>query len=196
MDQLPGKHFLDRLLRDGVIDAEAHRQSLLHARRIGEHCEDALVDTGGMTEADLLKYKANTYRTRFVSTQKLAKASVDRSLLRMVPKRVADRILACPIMFDRAKQHLSVVAGDFEAHDVVKQVQLVSGVRTVTAYVARPAAVTALIRKHYQGDMAAFAMLLSGIGAPADAQMSGGVAYYDPDNRKDAIPLDLGPDPG
>ncbi|MEM9196074.1 MAG: HD domain-containing phosphohydrolase, partial [Myxococcota bacterium] len=80
--------------------------------------------------------------------------------------------------------------------DVVKQVQLVSGVRTVTAYVARPAAVTALIRKHYQGDMAAFAMLLSGIGAPADAQMSGGVAYYDPDNRKDAIPLDLGPDPG
>ncbi len=155
----PGSKVLDRLAHEVRITPDQYQRALAHAQRVKVHCEDAIVDLGYMSEAELLKYLAGIYRTRFVSTGKLARASVDPKTVRMVPQKVCERLMCFPILHDIRTQTLSVVASDLETHDVEKQVLVVSGAREVKVYVARPAAVDALIRKHWQGDTAAFAEL-------------------------------------
>jgi len=163
----PGTKVLERLVQEAILDPSQYQRVLLHAQRGGDNCEDAVIDLGYLGEAELLKYLAGMYRTRFVSTAKLSKASIDASTLRLVPRKVAERLGICPILFDGRTQALSVVAVDLEEHDIAKQVQLVSNVREVNVYVARPATVRALIRKHYDGDKTAFAELSARDRAPA-----------------------------
>jgi hypothetical protein len=67
-----------------------------------------------MTEGDLLKFVAAMYQTRFVSTDRLAKAEVDREMLRLVPRKTAERYATVPVLFDRRTQSLSIVVGDLE----------------------------------------------------------------------------------
>jgi response regulator RpfG family c-di-GMP phosphodiesterase len=155
---------LDRLAHEARITPDQYQRCLSHAQRVKVRCEDAVVDLGYMTEADLLKYLAAIYRTRYVSTGKLAKAGIPAETLRLVPKKLCERLLCFPILYDRRGHVLSVVAADLEEHDVEKQVQVVSGAREVKVYVGRPAAVQALIRKYWEADAAAFAEL----GADAD----------------------------
>ncbi len=155
----PGTKLLERLTQEALIEPDDQQRAILHAQRIDGRCEDALIEIGAMSENDLLKYLANVFRTRFVSTEKLSKASIAENLLALVPRKVAERMLVFPILYDPGKQALSVVAGALGEHDVAKQVQLVSNVREVNVYVARPATVQALIRKHYDGDRGAFAEL-------------------------------------
>ena len=168
----PGTKVLDRLAQEARLSPDQYQRALTHARRVGIHCEDAIIDLGYMSEGDLLKYLANVYRTRFVSTAKLARASVDKDTLRLVPKKVCRRLTCFPILLDKRTQVLSVVASDLETHDVEKQVQIVSGVREVRVYVARPAAVDALVRKYWEGDAAAFASIRTrGSNAPPSPGM-------------------------
>lgn len=173
----PGTRLLDRLLQEGRIRQDEYQTALLHARRMSLHCEESVIAVGAITEGELLKYLAGVYKTRYVGTQKLSRAKIPESLLRMLPRKVAARIGAFPIMHDVAAQTLSVVAADLEAYDVAKQVQVVTGVRTVQVYVARPAAVEALIRKHYDRDRTAFASLRRELdGAEQAVQSQSGVA--------------------
>lgn len=155
----PGTKVLDRLAHEARITPDQHQRCLAHARRVNVRCEDAVIDLGYMTEQDLLKYLAAIYRTRFVSTAKLAKAGIPPETVRLVPKKICERLHCFPILHDRASHTLSVVAADLEAHDVQKQVQVVSGAREVKVYVARPQAVDALIRKYWEADAASFAEL-------------------------------------
>ena len=84
------------------------------------------------------------------------KASITKPLLDKVPRKVASRLHVCPILFDEKTATLSVVAADMFDLDVAKQIQMVSRARDVKVYVARPATIEALIRKHYDGDIFAF----------------------------------------
>jgi len=132
------------------------QRAIGHARQIEARCEDAIIEVGAITEGDLLKYLANIYQTRFVTTPKLAKVSVPRSLLRLIPRKLADTMLIFPILYDEGKNAISVVAAAPGEYDVAKQVQMVSKVRNVAVYVARPATIRALIQKHYDGNRRAF----------------------------------------
>jgi response regulator RpfG family c-di-GMP phosphodiesterase len=149
---------LDRLRDDGRITAAQYESLYHHARRSGEPVQEAILDGKILSEGDLLKFIAAMYQTRFVSTDRLAKAEVDREMLRLVPRKTAERHMTVPVLYDRRTQSLSIVVGDLE-EDVAKQVQLVAQVREVKAYVARPASIRAAIRKHYGGDPQAFATL-------------------------------------
>lgn len=150
---------LDRVRDEGLIDAAQYESIYHQARRSGESVIELLIETRAMTEHDLLKAIAHMYKTRFVSTERLAKADIDRATLTTVPRRVCERYLCCPVVYDAKTSSLSIVVADPE-EDIPKQVQVVSGVRDVHGYVARPAAISAAIRKYYGGDPLAFSRLL------------------------------------
>lgn len=157
-----GVLILDRLRDEGRITAPQYESFYHQAKRTGDRVEEAILESGAMGEADLMKFVASLYKTRFVSTDRLARADIDRATLDMVPRRIAERLQCVPILFDRRAQTLSVVAYDLE-EDVGKQVAVASGAREVRVFVARPAAVRAAIRKLYGGDPHAFAKVQ---GAP------------------------------
>ena len=135
---------------------------LMHAQRTQSTAEEAILQLGLMSEAELLKYIAGLYRTRFVGSDRLAKAGVDPLLLKQVPRKLAKRLTAFPILYDNRSRTLSVVAADVTDDDVRQQMQFATGARDVKVYVAREAAIRAAIAKHYDQDGRPFEMLLSG----------------------------------
>ncbi len=151
-----GRRVLDRLLEEQRIDRQQHDQVLVHAAREGTHCVEILIRHGVVDEGQLLKWLAKLLRTQYVSTQKLSRAGIPRTALRLLPKKVCERYNVCPILFDADKQALSVVATDPDP-DLPAQLATITGVKEVKAYVARPAAIAAAIRKHYDADPNAFA---------------------------------------
>jgi len=134
----------------------------MHAQRTQSTAEEAILQLGLMSEGELLKYIAGLYRTRFVGSDRLAKAGVDPQLLQKVPRKLAKRLTAFPILYDNRSRTLSVVAADVTDDDVRQQMQFATGARDVKVYVAREAAIRAAIAKHYDQDGRPFEMLLSG----------------------------------
>ncbi|MCA9536935.1 MAG: DUF4388 domain-containing protein [Myxococcales bacterium] len=155
-----GIEVLDKLAADGLVEPFDYDRVLHHAQRHAERVEEAVVELGVVSEADLLRTVAEMVRTQFVSTEKLAKAQVSRSLIEMVPRRVAERLGAFPILFDRKTLTLSVVTYDLQAPEVARQLQVATDARAVTTYVARPGAVRAAIRKYYYGEVDSFTELM------------------------------------
>ncbi|HEY8076644.1 MAG TPA: HD domain-containing phosphohydrolase [Labilithrix sp.] len=127
-----------------------------------DRAEEILIDSELFSEADLLKALSGIYRTHFVSTDKLAKADIPRATVQMIPKRVAETLGVFPVLFDRGSGALSVVTPDPENQQLLEEVRLVSGAKAVKAFVARPAAINAAIRKHHDGDLHAFSLLEAG----------------------------------
>jgi response regulator RpfG family c-di-GMP phosphodiesterase len=157
------------LVRGGVITAEQRQEAEDFARREGARVEEGVLELGYLEEGPLLKALSAHYGTQFVSTAQLAKAAIDKPTLAMIPKRVAEMLGVFPVMFDAATSTLSVVAADPKDTDMLRNVQSVSGVKTVKAFVARPRAILAAIARAHAGDLQAFARL----EMEAAAQMHG-----------------------
>ncbi len=150
---------LDRLLADGRIGPEQYEAALTHFQGVGGDVVESLLEVNAIVELDLLKYLAAAYKTRFVATEKLAKAEIHRSTLEKVPKRLAETHQIFPVLFDSQASALSVVAANPDDFEAIKEVQIAANVREVRMLVARPAAVKAAINKAYHGDIHAFAIL-------------------------------------
>ncbi len=159
MPQPPAARLLERMVADGLIQPEHQEAALNTLARTGERVEEILLDLGAVEEAALLKYLASLYRTRFVSTEKLQKADIDRATLDKVTKKLAERDLVFPVLFDPQTSTLSVVTPDPGNMQGLHDLQVASGVKTVQAFVGRPRAVRAAIGKAYGGDIHAFAAL-------------------------------------
>jgi response regulator RpfG family c-di-GMP phosphodiesterase len=153
---------LDRLVVEGKVSPSLYDEVLIHAQRTQSTAEESILQLGLLTEAELLKYIAGIYKTRFVGSERLAKAGVDPWLLGKVPKKLSKRLTAFPILYDNRNRTLSVVAADVSDDDVRQQMQFATGARDVKVYVAREAAIRALIAKHYDQNEGPFEMLLSG----------------------------------
>jgi response regulator RpfG family c-di-GMP phosphodiesterase len=153
---------LDRLVVEGKVSPSLYDEVLIHAQRTQSTAEEAIIQLGLMSEAELLKYIAGVYRTRFVGSERLAKAGVEPLLLKKVSRKLAKRLTAFPILYDNRSRTLSVVAADVTDDDVRQQMQFATGARDVKVYVAREAAIRAAIAKHYDQDNRPFEMLLSG----------------------------------
>jgi response regulator RpfG family c-di-GMP phosphodiesterase len=153
---------LDRLVVEGQVSPSLYDEVLIHAQRTQSTAEEAILQLGLMSENELLKYIAGLFRTRFVGSDRLAKAGVDPVLLKQVPRKLAKRLTAFPILYDTRSRTLSVVAADVTDDDVRQQMQFATGARDVKVYVAREAAIRAAIAKHYDQDNRPFEMLLSG----------------------------------
>src|SRR6186713_2976714 len=100
------------LVTGGLISAEQREKVLSQQQLLGGRIEEAILDLGALGELELLKFLANTFRTRFVSTEKLAKAQIDHAILERVPKKLAEQCTAFPVMHDTATSTLSVAVAD------------------------------------------------------------------------------------
>lgn len=149
----------DLLLEAGKIDQAQHEAAINQLNRMGGRIEEALLEVGAISEADLLKFIAAMYKTRFVSTEKLAKADIDRLTLDKIPRRFAEQHQMFPVLYDAESAVLSVVTADPNNLEALKELQLVSGLKEVRVFVSRPASVKAAISKAYGGDIHAFAVL-------------------------------------
>jgi response regulator RpfG family c-di-GMP phosphodiesterase len=147
------------LVTQGLITAEQRERVLSQQQVLGGRIEEAILETGALGEAELLKFLANTYRTRFVTTEKLAKAQLERATLDKIPKKVAEQYTAFPVLFDAASGTLSVVVADPDDTNGLRQIQIGARVKHVKAFVGRPLAIKAAIAKNYGGDIHAFARL-------------------------------------
>ena len=150
---------LERLVADGLISAEQQEAVVNHMQGFGERVEEALLDLAAIDELKLLKYLAALHKTRFVSTEKLSKADIDRFTLDRVPQKLAEREGIFPVLFDAKAGVLSVVTPDPDNAPALHDVKLASGAKEVRAFVGRPRAVKAAISKAYNGDIHAFATL-------------------------------------
>lgn len=159
MNAPQNQRLLDRMVTDNVITAEQREAALNHMQAFGDRAEEALLDANILTEAVLLKYLAALYKTRFVSTDKLAKADIDRLTLEKLPKKLASAHGVFPVLFDGKTSSMSVVTADPLNTAMLDEIKLVSGVKNVSAFVARPRAVKAAVAKAYAGDIHAFATL-------------------------------------
>jgi response regulator RpfG family c-di-GMP phosphodiesterase len=147
---------IDLLHRAQVLPRPQYERALALIHASDERGEDVLIDNDLLSEADLLKALSAIYRTHFVSAEKLSKADIPRATVQMIPRRVAETFGVFPVLFDPKTNVLSVVTADPENADTLREIKLVSGAREVKAFVARPSAVAAAIRKHHAGDARAF----------------------------------------
>jgi response regulator RpfG family c-di-GMP phosphodiesterase len=157
----PARGVADRLLAEGRITKDQYDTATSHQKRTGIRIEDALVDTDALPEQELLKHLASVYQIRFVSTERLARADIDRATLEKVPRKVAERFNVVPVLFDSANNSLSVVTADPHNVDALDQVQKGAGAREVKPLLARPAAIQAAVAKFYRGDAFSFTGLES-----------------------------------
>lgn len=141
---------------------DRYDEVVIHAQRTQSTAEEAILQLGLMSETALLKYIAGIYKTQFVSSERLAKAAIDLGLLQKVPRKLAKRLTAFPILYDAKTRMVSVVAADMTDEDVRQQMTFATGARGVHVYVAREGAIRAAIAKHYDQDNRPFELLLSG----------------------------------
>lgn len=150
---------LDMMATSGLITAE-QRESVLHGvHSLGERFEEALLDRAILDETQLLRFLATEHKTRFVSTDKLKKAAIDRAVLQKVPQKFAEQRTVFPIMLDESTGTLSVVTPDPGDPSIVQELKVAASVKQVQLFVGRPRAVKAAIVKAYAGDIHAFASL-------------------------------------
>src|SRR5882757_6409574 len=150
---------LERLFADGLITAEAQEAALNLVARTGDRVEEVILELKALDEAALLKYLAALHKTRFVSTEKLAKADIDRITLDKVPKKLAERDTVFPVLYDTTSNVLSVVTPNPDNAPALHDIQLASNLKEVRAFVGRPRSVRAAINKAFNGDIHAFATL-------------------------------------
>lgn len=195
-----GLPVLDRLRQEGRVTAAQYDSFYQRAKRSGERIEELLLDAALISEAELLKSIASRHKTRFVGTERLSKADIDRSTLELVPRKLAEQLQCVPIVFDRPTQTLSVVAYELET-DIASAIATASGAREVRVFAARPAAVKAALRRFYGGDRHAFSQLRTKIARAAElGEISGAPALAPPgidfDDRTPALGLFPGPAAG
>jgi response regulator RpfG family c-di-GMP phosphodiesterase len=159
MSNVGSPRLLERLVADGLLAPEQQEAALSYMQRSGERVEEALIDLKFLEEVTLLKYLAALHKTRFVSTEKLAKADIDRLTLDKVPKKLAERDLIFPVLYDSASNVLSVVTPNPDNAPALHDIQLAASLKEVRAFVGRPRSVRAAISKAYNGDIHAFATL-------------------------------------
>jgi response regulator RpfG family c-di-GMP phosphodiesterase len=153
------KRICDWLVRDKLLRPEQTEAVLTHVQRSGGRVEEAILELGAASEADLLRCLSAQYQVHFISSEKLAKAEVSRALLTMIPQRFAEKIGMCPVVFDAKTHVLTIITADPDDLEALHEAQLASGAREVKTVLARPAAIKALIAKAYGGDIHAFALL-------------------------------------
>jgi response regulator RpfG family c-di-GMP phosphodiesterase len=147
----------ERLREERVISPSQLRLALQNMQLYNERIEEALLRVGALDEGRLLRFIAERCRTHYVSTSKLAQIEVPVDVLRRVPVRTAEKLLAFPVRYDEETATLTLVSPDAGDPEYVKQAAIALGVKSLKLYVARPAAVRAAIAKWYEGQIQAFA---------------------------------------
>lgn len=184
------KRLGERLIEAGLVSAEAIDQALAHQKITGHRLGDCLVELGLVQENALLRFLAQQFNTRFVSAEKLAKATIAPHVLDKVPVRMAEAQDFLPIALDVERKILSIVMAEPQNTDLTREIALVTEMNEVFAFVGVRSAIQAGIKKHYYGDPTAFSALEQGAGVQAlqrDASVLAR-AYDGADSRMALLP--------
>jgi HD-GYP domain-containing protein (c-di-GMP phosphodiesterase class II)/DNA-binding NarL/FixJ family response regulator len=183
------KRLGERLIEAGLASAEAVEQALQHQKITGHRLGDCLVELGLVQETVLLRFLAGELKTRYVSADKLAKATIPPEVLDKVPVRMAEAQCFLPIAFDSERKILSVVMAEPQKTDLVREIALVTEMNEVFPFIGVRNAIQAAIKKHYYGDPTAFAALeQGGVQALPRPTNPSGVRDYNEPSRVTAAP--------
>ncbi|MBL8933334.1 MAG: DUF4388 domain-containing protein [Archangium sp.] len=165
-------------------------QALQHQKITGHRLGDCLVELGLVQETALLRFLATEFKTRYVSADKLAKATIPPEVLDKVPVRMAEAQCFLPIAYDAERKILSIVMAEPQKTDLVREIALVTEMNEVFPFIGVRNAIQAAIKKHYYGDPTAFAALEAGgmQAVPCPSNPSG--SFRDPNepSRITAMP--------
>ncbi len=150
---------LKALLDAGAITPGLYEGALHKQTAYGGDIEEILLDSGMVEEQALLNALANTYKTKFVTTDKLKDAKFAEAVLKTIPEKVVRGLKVFPIAWDIKTRTLSIITS--RPHDVtlIQEIEKTTAARKVMPYLARPAAVTAAIDRWYGNDPRAFVKL-------------------------------------
>src|SRR5580698_3992126 len=95
----PQPNIGDILVKAKVVTPDQLTEALAHAARERTRLEEAVIDMGLVQEAVLLKALSAHFQTQFLSTEKLAKAAVDKRTLAMIPREAAETLGLFPVAF-------------------------------------------------------------------------------------------------
>jgi response regulator RpfG family c-di-GMP phosphodiesterase len=183
------KRLGERLIEAGLASAEAIEQALQHQKITGHRLGDCLVELGLVQETVLLRFLAGELKTRYVSADKLAKATIPPEVLDKVPVRMAEAQCFLPIAFDPERKILSVVMAEPQKADLVREIALVTEMNEVFPFIGVRNAIQAAIKKHYYGDPTAFAALeQGGVQALPRPSNPSGLRDYNEPSRVTAAP--------
>jgi len=152
----------ERLVEAGLVTKEAVEQALQQQKITGHKLGDCLVELGLLAEMALLRFLATELNTRFVTTEKLARAKVSQEVLDKVPVRMAESQLFMPIAIDPERKILSIVAAEPQNTAMIDELALVTGMEEVYAFIGLRSSIVAAVKKHYYGDVTAFNTLEAG----------------------------------
>ncbi len=140
---------LEALTTAQVITPQDRDAALRDALVTRAYVEDVLVDRGLLEEQRLLTFAASLDKLFFVSTSKLCSTSIDRDLLARVDGELALSLCIFPVKYDAKRSELVVAMAQPTNPEARTLVQSAAAVSIVTALVARPSAIRAMITKHY-----------------------------------------------
>lgn len=143
----------ERLVLDGVLTPELLSRALAHQQETGQKLGECLVRLG-VDETPVLRLLAQELQTRFVSTEKLAQATVAPALLEKVPVRLAEGFDFMPLRL--AQGTLYVAIAEPQRQRALEEIVRTVGVTQVLPFVAVRRSIRAAIRKHYYADALAF----------------------------------------
>ncbi len=149
-----------RLVEAGIITYEQLNQALKHQSFEDGRLGEILVRLGYVQEATVLQFLAAEFKTRYVSTERLARARIQQHVLDMVPVEIAEKYNLIPVLYDSQTDTLSIVTSEPQNEAQLREVHRLTKVKELRVYVALRSAVQAAIRKHYYRDSKAFDQLL------------------------------------
>ncbi|MFY2559462.1 hypothetical protein ACN469_17650 [Corallococcus terminator] len=147
------RRFGERLVLEGVLTPELLSRALAHQQETGQKLGECLVRLG-VDETPILRMLARELQTRFVSTEKLAQATVGPALLEQVPVRLAEGFDFMPLRLTQGV--LSVAIAEPQRQRALDEIARTVGVTQVLPFVAIRRSIRAAIRKHYYAVADAF----------------------------------------
>lgn len=181
---LDNERFGKRLVKAGVITQDQLDEALHHQELQEGRLGEILVRLGYVSESTILQFLAAEFRTRYVSTERLARARIPQQVLDLLPVHLAERYNLIPVLYDAETSTLSIVTSEPQNEENLREVHMLTSVRELRVYVALQPAVQAAIRKHYRGEINAFKDLLYQNASPIPNL--GGQGYVANDSYGDA----------
>src|SRR5688572_10707139 len=100
----------ERLREERAITPSQLRVPLQNMQIYNDRMEEALLRVGALDEGRLLRFIAEKCRTHYNSASKLAQIEVPDDVLRRVPERTAERLLAFPVRYDDETGTLTLIS--------------------------------------------------------------------------------------
>ena len=132
------------LLRDQIISPEQLQRAQEESKKSGERLGNTLVKVGAIQEDDLTQFLSKQYGVPAIN---LSEFDIDRDVIALVPKEVAERHRVVPV--NRAGSSLIIAIADPSNILAIDDLKFVTGYN-IEVVVASDVSISEAIEKYYQ----------------------------------------------